>query len=229
MKQKKKIYSEIAYLIAMVVLAFGVALMQKADFGMSMVVAPAYILHLKISQLLPWFSFGVAEYTLQAVLLVLMIVILRTFKIPYLFSFVTAVLYGTVLDGCLLVTGMLPLGGIPGRIVYFLLGTVFCCVGVSLFFKSYISPEVYELLVKEIAGKYHFNIHKVKTIYDCSSCAAAILLSFIFFGLWHFEGVNLGTVICALTNGYIISRITAFFDAHFTFCDKFPLRKKFEV
>ena len=229
MKPKKTFYTEIAYVIAMLLLALGAALMEKADFGLSMVVAPAYILHLKISQFLPWFTFGVAEYTLQAVLLILMVVILRTFKIPYLFSFVTAVLYGTVLDGCILVAALLPLGGFVGRIVYFVVGVLLGSIGVSLFFKSYISPEVYELLVKEVAGKFHFNIHKVKTVYDCASCFLAIVLSFSFFGLWHFEGVSVGTILCALCNGYLISRVSAFLEAHFTFRDKFPLRKKFEL
>ena len=41
MQKKTLIYSEAAYLIGLVVLAFGVALMEAADFGVSMVVAPA--------------------------------------------------------------------------------------------------------------------------------------------------------------------------------------------
>ena len=45
---KKTFYSEYAYIFGILFLALGTALMEKADFGMSMVVAPAYILHLKI-------------------------------------------------------------------------------------------------------------------------------------------------------------------------------------
>ena len=50
MKGKRIFYCELAYFLGIVVLAFGTALMEKADFGMSMVVAPAYLIHLKISE-----------------------------------------------------------------------------------------------------------------------------------------------------------------------------------
>ena len=83
--KKKTFYTEIAYIIGIITLALGTALMEKADFGMSMVVAPAYIIHLKLSELMPFFSFGMAEYTLQAVLLIIMMVFLRRFKLSYLF------------------------------------------------------------------------------------------------------------------------------------------------
>ena len=79
--------------------------MERADFGMSMVVAPAYLLHLKLSQTLPLFSFGMAEYTLQAVIIVLLALVMRRFKLSYLFSFCTAVIYGLTLDGVMLLTG----------------------------------------------------------------------------------------------------------------------------
>ena len=61
--KKTVFYTEAAYLLGIVLLAFGTSLMELADFGMSMIVAPAYLLHLKLSQILPFFSFGMAEYT----------------------------------------------------------------------------------------------------------------------------------------------------------------------
>ena len=225
--KKHIFYSELAYLIGLVVLAFGTALMERADFGLSMVVAPAYILHLKISQFLPFFSFGMAEYTLQAVLLLLMILLLRRFKLTYFFSFVTAVLYGFILDGLLLLIGLIPPFGLAWRIVFYVAGLVFCSIGVSLLFHTYLSPEAYELFVKELSSKYGIEIHKFKTGYDIVSCLVSILLSFLFFGLWHFEGVKLGTVLCALVNGFVISLCTKFFERHWEFRDRFPLRRYF--
>ena len=49
---KRTFYTEMAYIIGIVTLAFGTALMERADFGMSMVVAPAYLIYLKISDYL---------------------------------------------------------------------------------------------------------------------------------------------------------------------------------
>lgn len=45
-------YTEAAYFIGLVTLALGTALMERADFGMSMVVAPAYLVYLKVSEYL---------------------------------------------------------------------------------------------------------------------------------------------------------------------------------
>ena len=50
---KRKFYTEAAYLFGLILLAFGAAMMERADLGMSMVVAPAYLVYLKVSAILP--------------------------------------------------------------------------------------------------------------------------------------------------------------------------------
>lgn len=227
MKQRT-FYTEIAYSIGLVCLALSAALMEKANFGVSMVVAPAYLLHLKISQFFPFFSFGMAEYTLQAFLLIVMIIVLKKFKLSYLFSFVTAVIYGIILDLMMLCVSYIPNDTLAIRILLYILGLLGCAIGVSLLFHTYISPEVYELFVKEISAKLNIDINKFKTIYDCSSCVIAIIMSFVFFGLWHFEGVKIGTVICALLNGLTIGLSSKVFEKLFVFKDGLKLRKYFE-
>ena len=52
---KRTFHTELAYVFGLVFVAFGVAFMEKSDFGVSMVVAPAYLLHLKISQTYSFF------------------------------------------------------------------------------------------------------------------------------------------------------------------------------
>ena len=106
MKQRK-FYTEAAFFLGLLMLALGTALTVQGDFGISMVVAPAYILHLKLSQVLPWFSFGVAEYVLQAMVLLLLMLVRRKVKGQYLLSLLTAVVYGLLLDGSLRLVGLL--------------------------------------------------------------------------------------------------------------------------
>ena len=48
--KKVKIYSEVAYLMGIALLAVGNSLCAFGDLGMSMVVAPAYVLHLALSE-----------------------------------------------------------------------------------------------------------------------------------------------------------------------------------
>lgn len=221
MKEKKILYSELAYFIGLVTLALGTALMERANFGMSMVVAPAYLVHLKIAETYSWFTFGMAEYCLQAVLLVITALILRRFKPMYLLSFVTAVLYGVILDLCMKAVSFIPGNGMVLRFAFYFLGMVICAVGVSMLFHTYFAPEAYELLVKEISSKFDFNINKTKTVYDCTSCVIAIIMSFLFFGFGHFEGVKLGTIFCALVNGWLIGRCSHVAEKYFTFADAF--------
>ena len=102
MKGKRIFYCEIAYAIGIVVLAFGTAFMERADFGMSMVVAPAYLIHLKVSQFIPFFSFGMAEYVLQAALLISLSFVMRKVKKSYLLSFATAVVYAFITSSLIL-------------------------------------------------------------------------------------------------------------------------------
>lgn len=229
MKKRFVLYSEAAYILGLVILALGTALMEKANFGMSMVVAPAYLLHLKLSQHLPFFSFGMAEYVLQGVILVLLAIGMRRFKRAYLFSFVTAVLYGFALDAMLALAAPLSADGYALRTLWYVLGMVVCSLGVALLFHTYIAPEVYELFVKEMAEKTGKPISVVKTAYDCVSCAIAVVMSFALFGFGRFEGVKLGTILCALVNGFIIGAISAWLDRTFETRDALKLRRLFQA
>ncbi len=226
--KKRTFYTELAYIFGLMVLAFSAALMEASNLGVSMIVAPAYLLYLKLSQTFAFFTFGMAEYTLQAVLLIAMMLILGRFRLYYLFSFVTAVLYGFLLDGSMALVALLGVSGMAGRIICFATGVICCAAGVSLLFRTYIAPEVYELFVKEIAAKYGWNINRVKTVYDCASCLIAICMSFAFFGLGHFEGVKIGTVLCALVNGALIGLFSRVFGRCFEFKDATRLRRYFE-
>lgn len=225
----KKIFStELAYVFALVILTLGVAFVKHADFGLSMVVAPAYLLSCALQPVLPFFTFGMAEYTLQAVLLIGMMIAIRRFRVSYLFSFVTAVLYGLLLDAVLIPIGLLPTSALWMRFVWFFIGQVFTALGVSLFFHTYIAPEVYELVVMEFSKKWHWQLHRCKLVYDCVSCAVAVLMSFAIYGLWHLEGVGLGTIWIALTNGFLIGVFSKLLEAHWEFRDKLPWRRYFE-
>lgn len=220
--KKRVFYTEICYLLGLVIMAFGAAFTELSDFGMSMVVAPTYILHLKVSEYLPWFSFGVAEYVMQAVIIALVTAILRRFKLSYLFSFVTALLYGTLLDGAMYLLAFMPADQLALRVIWFAIGSVLCATAVSLFFHTYISPEAYELIVKELAKKFSWNINKVKTSYDCINTVLSVVMSFAFFGFGVLKGVGIGTIICAIFNGYLIGKITEVLEKYFTFENKMP-------
>ena len=224
--KKRIFYTELAYAVGLAILALGTALTVYGNFGISMVVAPAYILHLKMAELWPFFSFGVAEYAVQALILALMVLLLRKARWTYLLSFVSAVLYGTILDGGGELTALLPKDSMALRIVVYLLGAGMCVAGISLLFRSYLPPAAYELFVKELAKRLKKPDHVLKTVYDCASCVLAVVLSLVFFG--RLEGVGIGTVLCALCYGALIRLCTKLSDRFWVFKDRFAIRSKFE-
>jgi len=224
--KKPVFYTELAYLLGLAILALGTALTAYGGFGISMVVAPAYILHLKVSQVWSFFSFGVAEYAIQALILVLMMLLLRKARWTYLLSFVSAVLYGLILDGGGRLTALLPEEHLVLRIVMYLLGVGMCVAGISLLFRSYFPPAAYELFVKELAKSLKKPVHVMKTVYDCASCVLAVVLALVFFG--RLEGIGIGTVLCALCYGVLIRLCTKLSDRIWIFRDRFALRSVLE-
>lgn len=224
---KRIFYTEIGYLIGLVFTAIGVALMIKANLGVSMIVAPTVLIQQKLSEFLPWITVGMIEWMFQATLLLLMTIIIRRFRVSYLFSVVTVLIYTSMLDGFLFLLSFVPNDILAVQIPLFLLGWLILATGLSFMFRTYIAPEVYELFVREVTDRYNLKLSVVKTVYDMSSLILAIILSFALFGCFRFDIIFVGTIVNALFNGFIIGKITKFFDRYFVFKDKFNLRNKY--
>ncbi len=216
---KKIFYKEWAYVVGMMAVALATAFTEKADLGLSMVVAPAYLLHLILSPILPFVTFGTATYMFQGLLLIVMCLVIGGFRFSYLFSFVTAVLYGYLLDLMMIPVSFIPTDSVWVRIALYVLGIVLCSFGVSMMFHTYIKPEVYELFVKEVSARFSLDINRVKIVYDISSCALAVAVSLIAFGALY--GVGIGTVICAFVNGIMIAAFSRLLDKNFDFKPRF--------
>ena len=226
MRKKTAFYAEGAYILGILLLALGTALITKVGFGLSMIVAPAYLLHLFVSETLSFFSFGMAEYVFQALIILLLCLLLRRFRVSYLLSFATAVIYGFTLDGMAALTSLLPGEGIPARIGFYAAGTILATLGVALLFHTYLPPEAYELFVRELASARGWKFSACKTVYDLSSLALAILLSFLVFG--RLEAIGIGTFVNAVLNGLLIGFFGKGLERLFSFRDGLPLRRFFE-
>ena len=227
MKEKRTFYSELAYVVGLVLLPLGVVFMEKANLGVSMVVAPAYLIYRKLSTVWSFVTFGIAEYALQLTVLLLLTLILRKFRPYFLFSFVTTFFYGLILDFYMVLLPTISLDAMGMRILFFVFGQAICSVSIALFFHTYIAPQVYELFVKEISTHFKLNISRVKTVYDCSSFTLGVIFSFAFFGFGVFEGIKWGTLLCALLNGKAIGLCSSVLEKHFNFKDRFALKKYF--
>lgn len=222
---QRRFSSELSYVLGIVLLAFGTTLMTVADLGLSMVVAPAYLLHLKLSAFFPAVTFGRAEYIVQVLLLAGLCAGLRKFRPYFLFSFFSAIFYGIVLDLFMLIP--FQAAALPGRIGFFAVGALLCTLGVSFVLHTYLAPEVYELVVKEISLERKLPSGRVKTITDCSYLTIAVILSFLFFGFGHFRGIGVGTIPYALCAGTLVGFFNRVLERYFFFQATFPKAERF--
>ena len=215
---KKLIFhSEVAYIAATILLALAVAMLSAADFGISMIVAPAYLLSVKTGFL----SFGQAEYIIQACLFIAFCIIMKKIKPVYFASFFTCLFYGAVLDLWRCVPFFNPNVTPPGsmalylRIILFVCGMLLTSFSIALFYKTYLYPQVYDFFVKGISAKFKIKLSLFKTAFDVSCLIFATLLSLIFFK--GFVGISWGTLVISALNGTIIGLFVHLFDNVFVF------------
>ena len=228
--KKIKIYSEVVYLIAQFGLTLAVAILAAANFGMSMMVAPAYI----ISEKIGIFSLGEWAYIVQGFLFIAFCIAMKKVKLIYFVSFITCVIYGYILDMWRVVIPLLnPEVTAPGsmnmwqRIVLFAVGELLTSFTVMLFFKSYIYPQVCDFFIKGLVEKYKFNQVKFKFIYDMSYLAISVILSLVLFR--RFVGIYWGTIVIALVTSPLIGVFSKWYDNHIETVPLFPkLEKLFE-
>ena len=223
--KKPVFHTELSYLLGLFLIALGSSLTARSDFGVSMIVAPVYILHRKLSLYDPHFTFGVAEIMTQILVLLLLWIVLRKVRVSDLFCFISAVLYALFLDGTGALIALLPAASFWSRIFLFAAGVLSCATGVAMVFHTYIPCQSYDYFVKRIAEVFHLSSRRVKTLYDLTCLVIALLLSFAFFGFGTFIGIHVGTIITAFINGTLIAWISGILEKHFVFEDKLPLRK----
>ena len=228
--KKIKFSQELSYFVSIIVLAFAVSLMTAANFGLSMIVAPAYIL----SQKLNFLTFGQCEYLLQGIFFIVFCILMKKIKIQYFTSFLTCIIYGFFVDFWRKVIPILnpditPPGSMEFyiRVIFFILGMILTAMSVALCFKTYLPPQVYDYFVKEISKRFNINIIVFKRCFDIFMLTLGVVLTIVFFR--RFIGVTLITVFIALTNGVIIGFFDKMYDKIFDFTPTFSkLKEKFK-
>lgn len=223
--KKPVFYSEMAYPVGVLLLALATALMERGGLGMSIVVAPAYVVHLKLAEFWSFFSFGMAEYLLQGLVLILTLVLVGRVRIAWVLSFGTTILYGLALDGFMTLTAGIP-SALWVRIAIYVLGFILCVTAVGFMLHSYLPPSAYDLYAKLLTAKTGRPYSVIKTTYDLASLLVAVVLSLWFFG--EIRGVGIGTVGGALLGGICIRWMMVWQDRVFDFRDRFAGRRFFE-
>ena len=218
--------NEAAWILGILLCDLGVCFCTKADFGLSMIAAPPYILHYALRDMFPWFTQGTSEYVVQGILLILLCIVVKKFKPRYLLSFVTAFLSGNVIDMWLFfLGGNGPYEQLWLRIVAFVIGESLIALAVAFFFRTTLPIQMAELIVCEISDTYKKDTNKVKLIYDIVFLVLSGVLSLTLTG--GFNGFGIGTVIIVFVNAPLIAFFGKIIDKFFGFDSLFPFTKKY--
>jgi uncharacterized membrane protein YczE len=228
---------ELTWLLGNVFVALGVTICSKADLGVSMIAAPAFVLSEALYSISSWFSVGVTEYIIQGILLVITCLIVKKFNWRYLLAFVVAVLYGYTLNFFIWLFNGVSFNEVWLRWVMLLVGDAVTAFGVACFFRTYMPLQVYELTVAEIANKYNLVITKVKGVFDAALLVISIILALTLFNdvgafNWStiyyasFHSIGLGTIVTTLINSTLIKGCGLLIDAIFEPTPLFPKLEK---
>lgn len=210
------------YVTGMLTLPLAVALLAKADLGLSMIAAPTFIISEKVSFL----SYGQAEYIFQAIILAIMCAAVGRVKWVYLTSFASAVIYGTVLDGYIWLMKDWTVDAIWLRLLLFAAGILLTSFGVAAFMNTYLPPCAYDYFVRELVRERHLELKKVKLINDFTYLVLSAALSLALFR--GFVGISLGTVVMAAANGFAISFFSNKMNTRLELFDRFGAARIFE-
>lgn len=218
--------SELLWLLGNIFVALGVSICSKADLGVSMIAAPAFVITDALQSLWSGFSVGMTEYIFQGILLIILCFIVRRFNWRYLLAFAVAIIYGYTLNLFLFLIGSVSFEAVWLRWVMLIVGDIFTAFGVACFFRTYMPLQVYELFVAELASRFKFNINKVKWLFDISLLVVSILLAFLLFddaktfklstiGYTSFHSIGLGTLVTTVINSPIIALMSKLIDKIF--------------
>ncbi|MBR5439474.1 MAG: hypothetical protein IKV61_04585 [Clostridia bacterium] len=228
---------ELLWIFGIVFIAFGVAVCDKANLGVSMVAAPAFVIAEALGSVFPFITVGVTEYLFQGLLLIILCFSIRKFNWLFLLSFGVAFVYGYVLDFFIWLLAPIQITSVLVRWLLLLVGDCLVAFGVACCFKTYMPLQVYELFVAAIAKTYNIGIPKVKKTFDYTLLVLSIILAVSLFGNvltfdWStiyyssFHSIGLGTIVTTIINTPIITLMSRLIDKCFDSTARFSKLEK---
>ena len=214
---------EASWIVGNLLCALGNCLVSKSAFGLSAIIAPAFILNRKIGFL----TVGFCEYIIQGILLVLCCIIIGKFKGKFIATICNIIFYGASFDIVNALLSFMHPSNIASRIIVAIIGTLITGFAVAIMLRTYIPPSIYEIFVKEVAEAKGFNVNKMKLIFDASMLALSLTMMFILLGEFRFDLIGILTVISAFLNSILIAFFGKILDKHLDFSPAIP--KLYEI
>ncbi len=223
--KKPVFYAEAAYILGVICIALGTALIALSEIGVALPLVPAHVIHGLLHEY-HFITLGLVEIGFQVVLFFLLAIILKRIKKAFLISMATSVIYAAFLDLFLFLFDYLD-ETLIARIIFFVAGFFIFALGETLFHHTYIQPEFYEFFVHSLSDRYKKNFFAVKFIFEVSLCMIGVAISFIAHGLGFVHGLGLGTLVCAIFTINMSHVFSRFLNRRFEFKSHLSVKKYF--
>ena len=208
MSKKLLLYGKrgLVYALGLFIMAIGVVFSVKSALGVSPVTCLANVVH-QISAV----DMGVCTtLTYCFYILVEVVILRRDFKPAMLLQIVASTIFGTLVSLATKLFTFLPAPEMYiMRLVYLICSIPIVALGVMLYLTPQILPTPGEGLSIAISKKTGKSVANCKMITDCCLVVLSVIVSLIFFG--KLVGVREGTVISALTVGFVMKRFMRLF------------------
>lgn len=198
-RMTEKIKRYFLFLVGLFVMALGIALMVKANLGISPISSLPYVFSMKFTAV----SLGCFTILWNFLLILGQVAVLRRkFQWYQLIQIPLTLVFGAFVDSAKAILSFLRPESYLLQAAVLLFGCLVLALGVSLTVLAGVvmnSGEAFVSAVSQQTGK-EFGI--VKVLFDSSLVLLSAGLSFVFFG--QIVGVREGTIIAALLSGFII-------------------------
>lgn len=189
---------------------FSVGLMAAPDVGVSPISSISYCM----TFLFEGMTLGTAQLIVNSVMIFIQFLWLgKAFPVKYLLQLPASLVFSFVIDGAMpLVRVIMQLGeGLGFRIAVFLISLPVMALGLSLVLRADIVMLPGDALAKVLSQKAGWPFGRAKVWMDCICVLVTCGLSLVF--LHRLVGIQIGTVIAALTLGRLVRLISSLWKA----------------
>ena len=198
----------LTYCFGLFIMAVGVVFSVKSALGVSPVTCLANVVYqIMLDRNIAAMSLGVCTTAVYCLYILVEVLILRRdFRPDMLLQIVASFFFGFLVTCATRLFAFLPAPeAYPMRLLYLLCSIPLVAVGVMCYLAPQILPTPGEGMSLAISKRTGLTVGSAKMVFDCCCVAVSAAVSLIYFH--RLVGVREGTVICALTIGFVMKQI----------------------
>lgn len=202
--KSKKIYRFVFYLIGLAILALGLILNTKSNFGVSPILSLAYALSSVSGISFAKVTFAYYIFFVMSEIILHTISKVNNLKVVLLkdlAQIIVTIIFTSLMN--LFAQEISVPTSLAIRILFLILGVLFTGIGCAITLDMYIVPNPGDGIVQAVADFIHKRVGITKNFFDLSCVILTCLISYIFAG--KLIGVGIGTVVCVIGVGRTIT------------------------